>query len=195
MIQISSHAQQHFRRLLESQGGDALGIRLGASDPGTPSAQVRLEFCEAGDLDGREQAIACEGFTLYLDADSAPFFAQAEVDYHLTATGGELNIRAPGLKGEKLGTDAVLEDRVRYTLDTIVNPQLASHGGRVKLEGITSEGVVLLRFGGGCHGCGMVDVTLKQGVEKTLVTKVPGVTGVRDVTVHASGETPYYASR
>ena len=195
MIQISSHAQQHFRRLLESQGGDALGIRLGASDPGTPSAQVRLEFCEAGDLDGREQAIACEGFTLYLDADSAPFFAQAEVDYHLTATGGELNIRAPGLKGEKLGTDAVLEDRVRYTLDTIVNPQLASHGGRVKLEGITSEGVVLLRFGGGCHGCGMVDVTLKLGVEKTLVTKVPGVTGVRDVTDHASGETPYYATR
>lgn len=195
MIQISSQAQQHFRRLLESQGGDALGIRLGASDPGTPSAQVRLEFCEAGDLDGREQSIACEGFTLYLDADSAPFFAQAEVDYHLTATGGELNIRAPGLKGEKLGTDAVLEDRVRYTLDTIVNPQLASHGGRVKLEGITSEGIVLLRFGGGCHGCGMVDVTLKQGVEKTLVTKVPGVTGVRDVTDHASGETPYYASR
>ncbi len=195
MIQISSHAQQHFRRLLESQGGDALGIRLGASDPGTPSAQVRLEFCEAGDLDGREQAIACEGFTLYLDADSAPFFAQAEVDYHLTATGGELNIRAPGLKGEKLGTDAVLEDRVRYTIDTIVNPQLASHGGRVKLEGITSEGVALLRFGGGCRGCGMVDVTLKQGVEKTLVTKVPGVTGVRDVTDHASGETPYYASR
>ena len=195
MIQISSQAQQHFRRLLESQGGDALGIRLGASDPGTPSAQVRLEFCEAGDLDGREQAIACEGFTLYLDADSAPFFAQAEVDYHLTATGGELNIRAPGLKGEKLGTDAVLEDRVRYTLDTIVNPQLASLGGRVKLEGITSEGIVLLRFGGGCHGCGMVDVTLKQGVEKTLVTKVPGVTGVRDVTDHASGETPYYASR
>ncbi len=195
MIHISSSAQNHFRRLLESQGGDALGIRLGASEPGTPSAEVRLEFCDASDLDGREQAIACEGFTLYLDGASAPFFAEAEVDYQLTATGGELNIRAPGLKGEKLGTDAVLEDRVRYTLDSIVNPQLASHGGRVKLEGITAEGVVLLRFGGGCHGCGMVDVTLKQGVEKTLLSKVPGVTGVRDVTDHDSGENPYYASR
>lgn len=195
MIQISDHAQQHFRRLLETQGGDAVGIRLGASDPGTPSAEVRLEFCDAGDLDGRELAIACEGFTLYLDAASAPFFAEAEVDYQVTPTGGELNIRAPGLKGERMGADAALEDRVRYTLDSVVNPQLASHGGRVKLEGITSDGIVLLRFGGGCHGCGMVDVTLKQGVEKTLLTKVPGVTGVRDVTDHGSGETPYYAPR
>jgi Fe/S biogenesis protein NfuA len=195
MIQISPHAQQHFRRLLESQGGDAIGIRLGATDPGTPSAQVRLEFCERGDLDGGELAIACEGFTLYLDAASASFFVEAEVDYQSTPTGGELNIRAPGLKGERMGGDAALEDRVRHTLDSVVNPQLASHGGRVKLEGITSDGVVLLRFGGGCHGCGMVDVTLKQGVEKTLLTKVPGVTGVRDVTDHASGDSPYYTSR
>ena len=90
--------------------------------------------------DKRILLIISGGIAAYKSVDD---FAQAEVDYHLTATGGELNIRAPGLKGEKLGTDAVLEDRVRYTLDTIVNPQLASHGGRVKLEGITSEGVVL----------------------------------------------------
>ena len=195
MIQISAQAQHHFRRLLETQGDGAIGIRLGASAPGTPSAQVRLEFCEPGDLDGSERAIACEGFTLYLDGASAPFFAEAEVDYLSTPTGGELNIRAPGLKGERMGADAALEDRVRYTLDSVVNPQLASHGGRVQLEGITSDGVVLLRFGGGCHGCGMVDVTLKQGVEQTLLSKVPGLTGVRDVTDHASGSAPYYAAR
>ncbi len=194
MIQITPHAQQHFRRLLESQGGDAVGIRLGATDPGTPSAQVRLEFCERGDLDGHEQVIDCDGFTLYLDAAAAPFFADAQIDYLSRATGGELNIRAPGLKGERMGSDAVLEDRVQHALDSIVNPQLASHGGRVTLEGITAEGVALLRFGGGCHGCGMVDVTLKQGVESTLLARVPGLTGVRDVTDHASGETPYYAA-
>ena len=49
----------------------------------------------------------------------------------------------------------------------------------------------MLNFGGGCHGCSMVDVTLKQGVEKTLLEKVPGVNGVRDATDHATGSAPY----
>jgi Fe/S biogenesis protein NfuA len=53
--------------------------------------------------------------------------------------------------------------------------------------------VVLLNFGGGCHGCGMADVTLKQGIEKTLMEKVPGVIAVRDATDHASGTAPYIA--
>jgi Fe/S biogenesis protein NfuA len=51
--------------------------------------------------------------------------------------------------------------------------------------------VVILRFGGGCHGCGMVDVTLKQGIERTLMEKVPGVTAVRDATDHDTGTAPY----
>ena len=50
---------------------------------------------------------------------------------------------------------------------------------------------MLLRFGGGCHGCGMADVTLKQGIEKTLLEKVPGVTAVRDATDHDTGQAPY----
>ena len=56
---------------------------------------------------------------------------------------------------------------------------------------MSAQGVVLLRFGGGCHGCGMADVTLKQGIEKTLMARVPGVTAVRDATDHDSGQAPY----
>src|SRR3546814_17315853 len=74
-----------------------------------------------------------------------------------------------------------------------INPQLAQHRGNVALEEVTADGVVVLRFGGGCHGCGMVDVTLKQGIEKTLREKVPGVTAVRDATDHDTGEAPYIA--
>jgi Fe/S biogenesis protein NfuA len=59
------------------------------------------------------------------------------------------------------------------------------------LQEITADGVVVLSFGGGCHGCGMADVTLKQGIQKTLLEKVPGVTAVRDATDHASGDAPY----
>jgi Fe/S biogenesis protein NfuA len=59
------------------------------------------------------------------------------------------------------------------------------------VDSVTADGVVYLRFGGGCHGCGMADVTLKQGIEKTLLTRVPGVTAVRDATDHATGAAPY----
>ena len=80
---------------------------------------------------------------------------------------------------------------MRWLIEHEINPQLASHGGHVAVEEVTSEGVVVLRFGGGCHGCGMADVTLKQGIEKALLEKVPGVTAVRDATDHATGTAPY----
>ena len=195
MIDISTNAQNHFRRLLHDQGGDAVGIRLRAVGAGTPAADARLEFCEAEDLVGDEWEIECDGFVLYVEAASVPFFDGAEIDYLPSATGGQLNIRAPRIKGAMPGEDASLVERVRYVLDAEINPQVAAHGGRISLEQVTAEGVVVLRFGGGCHGCGMVDVTLKEGVEKTLLAKVPGVTAVRDATDHASGENPYYAAR
>ncbi|MBB5208605.1 NfuA family Fe-S biogenesis protein [Chiayiivirga flava] len=192
MIELSAAAQTHFRRLLQTQGGDAVGIRLSALNPGTPAADARLEFCEPVDLLGDEWIIDCDGFSVYVEARSVPFFDGADIDYVPSATGGQLNIRAPRMKGSVPGADASLVERVRYVLDADINPQVASHGGRVSLEEVTAQGVVVLRFGGGCHGCGMVDVTLKQGVEKTLLEKVPGVTAVRDATDHASGQTPYY---
>ena len=195
MIQISDSAQAHFRKLIEREASPGLGVRLAAVHAGTAKADVRLEFAEAADLLGDEWAIDCEGFTLWLDAPSVPFLDGAQIDYESRATGGQLQIRAPKIKGEAPPESASIVERVRWLIEHEINPQLAQHRGNVSLQEITADGVVLLRFGGGCHGCGMVDVTLKQGVEKTLVTKVPGVTGVRDVTDHASGETPYYATR
>jgi Fe/S biogenesis protein NfuA len=194
MIDISDTAQGYFRRLLQSQGGDAVGIRLSAMDPGTPRADARLEFCDHGDLLGDEWAIDCDGFTLYVDAPSVPYLDAATIDFAGDATGGgQLTIRAPKIKGEAPADGASLVERVRWLLESEINPQLASHKGRVALDSIDADGVVYLRFGGGCHGCGMADVTLKQGIERTLVAKVPGVTAVRDATDHSTGSAPYMA--
>ncbi len=191
MIQISESAQAHFRKLIEREALPGLGVRLAANDPGTPRADVRLEFAEPGDLKGDEWAIDCAGFTLWLDAPSVPFLDGAEIDYEAKATGGQLQIRAPKIKGRVPGVDASLVERVRWTIEHEINPQLAQHRGHVSLQEITADGVVVLSFGGGCHGCGMADVTLKQGIEKTLLEKVPGVTAVRDATDHETGDAPY----
>ena len=95
------------------------------------------------------------------------------------------------LSGPQASSGLAYRAGVRYVIDNEVNPQLASHRGHVTLESVDAEGVVYLRFGGGCHGCGMADVTLKQGIEKTLLDKVPGVTAVRDATDHETGTAPY----
>ena len=191
MIDISESAQDHFRRLLQQQGADMAGIRLSALRPGTPAADARLEFCEQVDLAGDEWALDCAGFTLFVDAASVPYFEGATIDYTASATGGQLNIRAPRIKGEVPGEGASLVERVRYVLDSEINPQIASHGGRVALEEITADGAVVLRFGGGCHGCGNADVTLKHGIETTLRARIPEITAVRDATDHSSGRNPY----
>ena len=191
MIQISESAQTHFLKLIQREALPGLGVRLTAVSPGTAKADVRLEFAEPADLHGDEWAVDCEGFTVWLDAASVTYLDGAEIDYETKGTGGQLQIRAPKIKGQAPPESASLVERVHYIVEHEINPQLAQHRGHVDVQEVTADGVVLLRFGGGCHGCGMADVTLKQGIEKTLLEKVPGVTAVRDATDHDTGEAPY----
>jgi Fe/S biogenesis protein NfuA len=193
MLTVTDNARQHFQRLIQQQDIAGLGIRMQVVHAGTPQADCRLEFCEAADLAGDEWALDCGSFTLFVDAASMPYLDDANVDYETNATGGQLNVRAPKIKGQNLPADAGLAERVRHVLDNEVNPQIAAHGGRVSLVEIANDSIVVLRFGGGCHGCGMADVTLKQGIERTLRTRLPEITEVRDATDHASGSQPYYS--
>jgi Fe/S biogenesis protein NfuA len=193
MIDISERAQAHFQRLLSQQGDDDLGIRVRVVNAGTPSAQCELEFCSTSELTGDEWTIECTGFNLYVDGESARWLDPASIDYETTATGSQLNIRAPRIKGEAPGEGAGLIERVQFVLESEIAPQIASHGGRISLVEVAAGNIVVLRFGGGCHGCGMVDVTLKNGVEKTLRERIPEITEVRDVTDHETGEKPYFA--
>ena len=132
-------------------------------------------------------------FNLYVARPSEKWLEKAEIDFEEDATGGQLTIKAPGIKGSEPAEEASLEDRVQWLLQTEVNPALAAHGGRVALVEITEQKEVVLQFGGGCHGCGMADVTLKQGIEQTLTRHLPEITAVKDATDHHSGSNPYYA--
>ncbi len=191
MIEITESAQNHFRQLLQSQGGDAVGIRVSALNPGTPSADARLEFADAGDLLGDEWQVECAGFVLYVDAASVKFLDGAHIDITATAAGSQLTIRAPNIKGKTPDAESSLAEQVIWLIESEINPQLASHKGKVSLDSIDADNVVYLRFGGGCHGCGMADVTLKQGIEKTMMAKIPQISAVRDATDHSSGSAPF----
>ena len=89
--------------------------------------------------------------------------------------------------------DDTLYEQVAQLFETKVNPMVARHGGAVELIDV-QDGVVMLRMGGGCQGCGMADVTLRQGIEAMLRQHAPEVKGLVDVTDHSSGSNPYFAS-
>jgi Fe-S cluster biogenesis protein NfuA len=89
--------------------------------------------------------------------------------------------------------DDALYDRVAELFDSQVNPMVARHGGRVELIDV-QDAVVMLRMAGGCQGCGMADVTLRQGIEAMLQQTVPEVKGIVDITDHTAGTNPYFAA-
>ena len=87
--------------------------------------------------------------------------------------------------------DDALYEQVAKVFETQVNPMVARHGGHVELIDV-QDAVVMLRMGGGCQGCGMADVTLRQGIEGMLAQLVPEVRGIVDITDHATGANPYF---
>jgi len=89
--------------------------------------------------------------------------------------------------------DDVLYEKVSQLFEERVNPMVARHGGRVELIDVQDR-VVMVRMGGGCQGCGMADVTLRQGIEAMLHEHIPAVEGIVDVTDHSAGSNPYFSA-
>ncbi|WP_282280903.1 Fe-S biogenesis protein NfuA [Pseudomonas sp. PS02302] len=191
-IIITDAAQDYLADLLEKQNTPGIGIRIFITQPGTQYAETCIAYCKPGEEKPDDQPVGLKSFTAYLDAISQPFLEDALVDYASDRMGGQLTIKAPNAKVPMVNEDSPLNERVDYYLQTEINPGLASHGGMVSLVDIVDDNVAVLRFGGGCQGCGQVDLTLKDGVERTLLERIPELTAVRDVTDHTNRENAYY---
>jgi Fe/S biogenesis protein NfuA len=94
-----------------------------------------------------------------------------------------------------LGLEGPLAQFATGVLNEQVNPAIASHGGRADLVALDEEKkVAYIKMSGGCQGCAMSRLTLTQGIETSLREAIPELTGVIDVTDHASGDNPFYAN-
>lgn len=192
MVSITDSAQEYLAELLKKQDVEGIAVRIFILDAGTPRAETCISFCRPGEEKADDEVKQYEAFKAFMDQHSIPFLEDAVVDFQKDSMGGQLTIKAPNSRMPKLSEDSPLEDRVNYVLYNEVNPGLAAHGGHVTLEEIFEKSIAILRFGGGCQGCGMVDVTLKDGVEKSLLSQIPQLTEVRDVTDHSVKENAYY---
>ncbi|MFC3122589.1 Fe-S biogenesis protein NfuA [Agaribacter flavus] len=192
MVNISEKAQEHFGKLL-SQQQEGTNIRVFVVNPGTAKAECGVSYCPPEAVEETDIRLPFNGFDAVIDEESAPFLEEAEIDFVTDQMGSQLTLKAPNAKARKLADDAPLVDRVNYLIETEINPQLANHGGQVMLVEITEEGAAILQFGGGCNGCSMVDVTLKDGIEKQMLEQFAGeITAVKDATEHQAGEHSYY---
>ncbi|MCP3429002.1 Fe-S biogenesis protein NfuA [Opacimonas viscosa] len=192
MINISESAQAHFVKLLQNQE-DNTNIRVFVVNPGTPTAECGVSYCTPDAVEPNDVRLPFNGFDAVVDPESAPYLEEAEIDFVTDQMGSQLTLKAPNAKARKIADDAPLAERVEYLITTEINPQLANHNGQVTLTEITPEGVAILQFGGGCNGCSMVDVTLKDGIEKQMLEKFAGeLTGVKDATEHLAGDHSYY---
>ncbi len=192
MITITESAQDYLAELLAKQE-DALGVRVFINQPGTPRAETCIAYAREGDVQDDDEEHQLEKFKVWYEGRSVPFLEDALVDYAKDRMGGQLTIKAPNAKMPRVSDDSPVEDRINYVLYNEVNPALAAHGGEVSLIEVTDEMVAVLQFGGGCQGCSAVDMTLKGGVEKTLMEQIPQLTAVKDITDHTDTSQAYYS--
>ena len=163
-----------------------------------------LYFQATSDADEGDARHAQEEIEIVIPAASIDNLRGARLEYSEEGGGGLVLVNpnsptpeeaAPGVPPEVLaaGIAGPLAQRVVAVLEQAVNPSIASHGGRADLVALNEEdGTAYLRLSGGCQGCAMSQMTLRQGIETTLLEEVPQLTRVLDVTDHGSGENPFY---
>jgi Fe-S cluster biogenesis protein NfuA len=146
---------------------------------------------------GEIRVLRVEGDTVVLEATGSPGAAlpllgriEALVRQAVPEIATVRMIGPAGASAADSGGDAIA-DRVRTVLERDINPLIAAHRGHVSVVGV-AEGRVRLRLDGGCQGCSLAEVTLRQGIEPMLRARVAGVVGVIDVTDHEAGRDPFY---
>ena len=198
VVSITDEARQKvvgFRAQAPDPGGQAMWVEITGVSDGQFTYNMTLRPAdEAGPGDAVE---VVEDLTIVVPRASVDKVRGATIEWS-----GDLfqaGLRLVGLKtpSPAIGGHAPADlsgdvaQRVLQVLEQQINPSIAAHGGRADLVAV-EEGSAYLRLGGGCQGCGMANVTLKQGIEVAIREAVPEVSQIVDVTDHAGGTNPYF---
>lgn len=189
LIQFSDSAKQRILQVMAGKANEGQRLRVSISGRGAGGFQYGMSF-EAPDAAQPDDITFDAGhFSVVVDPESAGHLRGASVDYELAAGGGGFQIDNPNPAWDDPRAETIQE-----LIDTQINPAVAGHGGFVQLVDV-KDNIVYVQLGGGCQGCGMVDVTLRQGIEVMIREALPEIEQVVDTTDHAGGTNPYYQPR
>jgi Fe/S biogenesis protein NfuA len=191
-ITITDAAIAHCSGMVANHAEAGVQLRIYVLQPGTSLGHCGIAYWRAAAASGEDAHLDFGAFRLYYASAQAPYLDGVSVDYRKAFAGYTLSLQAPKAKlVQPVDADSPLAQRITYVLETEVNPQLAEHSGTVMLGHLSDDGVVTLKFGGGCHGCGQAELTLRDTVERTLRAHFPEIRAVLDDTDHAHGTAPY----
>ncbi|MDE2980886.1 MAG: NifU family protein [Gemmatimonadota bacterium] len=178
---------------MEEDGLQALRIAVDGS-PFAPNYELTL--VDAEQRAATDVEVDAGSFTVLVDEASVERLNGAKVDFveKIQESGFQITPDPNATKAamDDAGPSGELADRVSQVLDTEINPAIAAHGGVINLVDVQGT-EIFIEMAGGCQGCAMSRMTLRQGVERMVSQSVPEVTAIHDVTDHASGENPYFS--
>jgi Fe/S biogenesis protein NfuA len=206
VVTLTPEAHKVVRDAIEQEPDPgSLGLWLEVRGIQAGSFFYDLYFQAVSDADEGDARHVQDGLEIVIPAGSIDRLRGARLEWSEEGEGGLVLVNpnapapeeaAPGVPPEVLamGITGPLAQRVVAVLEQAVNPSIASHGGRADLVALNEEdGSAYLRLSGGCQGCAMSQMTLRQGIETALLEEVPELTRVLDVTDHGSGENPFYS--
>ena len=185
-IDISRKAQDHIKKFLNASSEKIQGVSIIIETKTERKANYSIQFIELSDTPAENISIDFENIPVLVSKEVIPYLEGTEVDLN---DKGELEAFNPSMSITEISGS--VEEQIQHVLDDEVNPMVASHGGVVSLLEVKDHNAYL-EFGGGCQGCGMIDVTLKQGGEVMIKAQIPDIEAIYDVTDHAGGTNPYY---
>jgi Fe/S biogenesis protein NfuA len=186
MLTISALAKKKILALLEAQGRQGSALRVAITGRGWGGFQYDLRFVEEATKTPGDILVDADGLQVFIDPGSAAKLKGATLDFVEGVEQSGFKIDNPNPLWDDPKASAVQE-----VIDAKINPGIASHGGFVMLLDVKDD-IAYVALGGGCQGCGMANVTLKQGVEVMIREAVPEIRQVIDTTDHAGGTNPYY---
>lgn len=189
MVEFTEAAREKITEIIEAKAQEDVVLRMQIMGRGPGGFLYSLRFVPADEKSPDDIELNMESFNVLIDQDSAQNLEGATVDYRDDNFQRGFSVDNPN----PLWEDPTAQS-IQVVLDTKVNPGISSHGGFVSLVEF-KEDTAYIAFGGGCQGCGLVDVTLKQGVEVMIRESVPEVQNIVDMTDHASGDQPYYEAK
>jgi Fe/S biogenesis protein NfuA len=186
MLTFTDAARAKVREILAAKGQQGFAVRLRITGRDTENFLYEFRSVEEATRRADDHVVDAGDFAVFVDPSSAGHLDGAVIDFGGLGGGG-FKIDNP---------NPVWEDdtsrRVAEVIETQINPAVAAHSGRITLVDV-KDNVAYVRMQGGCQGCGMAGVTLRQGIERQLRGQVPEIEGVVDVTSHEQGTNPYYA--
>jgi Fe/S biogenesis protein NfuA len=197
LIKFTDKAREKILGYIKEAGdAESLGIRIAVTGQGPEGFRYEFFLDLEGSAKPHDVVERHEGLTAIIDGNSTKFLDGATIDWKETVEGSGFDVDNPNPPPPpppkpEINLGSPVAKKVQKIIQEKINPGVASHGGYVELIDVQGD-KAYVRLGGGCQGCGMVNVTLKQGIEVMIKEEVPEISQIIDTTDHAGGTNPYY---